>query len=569
MISNFLVLLPLLAPQAPPPDLGRVVDGACHWLRWRGRNPDGSYGKGALETAAALAAFAESPRAYREIDGPWIRDAVAWLFARQAPDGPIGVEEEDRGASTALAVGAFRSLEIAHHGPERERAEAFLKAKGISADDLLGRLFDGAPPVPGSTPEEARKAAEPFLAGRGSEGDWNGSVRETSRAAIFLSRCQKAILAGKKPGPAPPAAPPPAPKEAPSKEAIGAAIAKGASFLMGEREKDGLWGFGGRSDPGISGLCAAALLSLPTPRSKEVDEAIAKALSYLADSQDEDGAVSRGGIASYVTSVAIQAWVLSGEAKVRGNVERGQAFLKRIQADEGEGYSKDDRFYGGIGYGDDERPDLSNLNYALDALVASGLPKSDPAFANALVFLQRCQNRSESNGIEVKVAGDTIVAGNDGGASYFPGNSPAGTVALPDGRKVARSYGSMTYALLKGFLFAGLSKTDPRVQAAFDWVRKNWTLEENPGFDTGKDPRAGYQGYYYYLHTAARTLRLFGEEAVRDAAGASHDWKGELAARLLSLQRPDGSWKNDVDRWWEGHEALVTAYAILTLRECR
>ncbi|MGH7149077.1 MAG: hypothetical protein ACREIU_00185, partial [Planctomycetota bacterium] len=232
-------------------------------------------------------------------------------------------------------------------------------------------------------------------------------------------------------------------------------------------------------------------------------------------------------------------------------------------------YKEEDRFYGGIGYGDDERPDLSNLNYALDGLVASGLPSSEPAFAKALAFLQRCQNRSESNPTQVRVAGDTIVAGNDGGAAYFPGNSPAGTATLPDGRKVARSYGSMTYALLKGFLYAGLPKTDARVQAAFAWIGKNWTLEENPGFDTAKDPRAGYQGYFYYLHTAARTLLLFGEEKVVDASGAPHLWRGELAARLLSLQKADGSWMNDVDRWWEGHAALVTSYALLALKETR
>ena len=118
-------------------------------------------------------------------------------------------------------------------------------------------------------------------------------------------------------------------------------------------------------------------------------------------------------------------------------------------------------------------------------------------------------------------------------------------------------------------LFAGLPKTDPRVQAAFEWMRKNWTLEENPGFDTAKDPRAGYQGYFYYLHTAARTLRLFGEEKLKDASGASHDWRGEIAARLLSLQKADGSWVNDVDRWWEGQPSLVTSYALLTLKECR
>src|SRR5262249_40024550 len=118
-------------------------------------------------------------------------------------------------------------------------------------------------------------------------------------------------------------------------------------------------------------------------------------------------------------------------------------------------------------------------------------------------------------------------------------------------------------------LFAGVRKDDPRVRAAYDWIRKNWTLDENPGFDTAKDPRAGWQGYYYFLYTAARTLRAIGEPEVEDGAGKKNDWRGEISARLLSLQKPDGSWTNEVDRWWEGQPALVTSYALLALAQCR
>ena len=39
----------------------------------------------------------------------------------------------------------------------------------------------------------------------------------------------------------------------------------------------------------------------------------------------------------------------------------------------------------------------------------------------------------------------------------------------------------MTYAGLKSFLYAGVSKDDPRVKAAVEWVRKHYTVTENPG----------------------------------------------------------------------------------------
>ena len=96
------------------------------------------------------------------------------------------------------------------------------------------------------------------------------------------------------------------------------------------------------------------------------------------------------------------------------------------------------------------------------------------ALAKAVVFLQRTQNLRSSNDkktLKVKMGDETktITPDNDGGSAYYPGNSPAGYKTLPDGRLMPRSYGSMTYALLKSFVLAGLEKDDPRVVAAFDW----------------------------------------------------------------------------------------------------
>ena len=62
----------------------------------------------------------------------------------------------------------------------------------------------------------------------------------------------------------------------------------------------------------------------------------------------------------------------------------------------------------------------------------------------------------------------------------------------------------MTYALLKGLIFAGLSKDDPRMVAAWKWISAHYTLDVNPGFEASDDPTAGYQGLYYYFHTMAR-----------------------------------------------------------------
>lgn len=180
--------------------------------------------------------------------------------------------------------------------------------------------------------------------------------------------------------------------------------------------------------------------------------------------------------------------------------------------------------------------------------------------------MQRCQNRSESNDLELTVDGTTMASGNDGGSGYAPGDSKAGYITLRDGRKIPRSYGSMTYALLKGYLFAGLTQKDPRVQAAWEWLSKNYTLDVNPGFEGSSDPTAGYQGLFYYFITMSKALDLYGQRTVIDAAGREHDWRAELVGRVLSMQRQDGSWINsNAARWFEGNPVLATAYAMTTL----
>ena len=76
-------------------------------------------------------------------------------------------------------------------------------------------------------------------------------------------------------------------------------------------------------------------------------------------------------------------------------------------------------------------------------------------------------------------------------------------------------------------------------------------------------------GLYYYYVVMARTLDLMGEKEIVTADGKKHRWAEELAAQLLSLQRPDGSWVNEVDRWWEGSATLTTAYAVQALSICK
>ena len=125
-----------------------------------------------------------------------------------------------------------------------------------------------------------------------------------------------------------------------------------------------------------------------------------------------------------------------------------------------------------------------------------------------------------------------------------------------------RSYASMTYAGLKSFLYAGVSKDDQRVRAAMAWISNHYDLESNPGL--------GQQGLFYYYHVFGKTMNAMDENEITDAAGVKHDWRKDLTAQLAKRQKTDGSWTNAENsaRWYEGDPNLVTAYSLLALSYC-
>jgi len=120
--------------------------------------------------------------------------------------------------------------------------------------------------------------------------------------------------------------------------------------------------------------------------------------------------------------------------------------------------------------------------------------------------------------------------------------------------------GAMTYAGVKSYIYAGVSKNDPRVKAAWDWIRGHYTVAEHPGM--------GDTSLYYYYHTMAKTLDVYGQKKVQDTKGQSHDWQHDLAAQLAAAQHPDGSWFSSNSRYWENQPGLVTSYSLITLSYC-
>ncbi|HYH65764.1 MAG TPA: prenyltransferase/squalene oxidase repeat-containing protein [Urbifossiella sp.] len=344
-----------------------------------------------------------------------------------------------------------------------------------------------------------------------------------------------------------------------------AALAKKATaFLAKSQNEDGSWG-PAPNNRGVTGIVVTGLLRTGTGPDTEP---AAKGLRFIESlvNQKEGhiaGNDAKAGLINYTTSINVMALSAAGRAeKYRPVIGDAVKYLRAYQWDDARGKDANSDFYGGAGYaGDKSRPDLSNTAFFLEALKAAGVPSDDPAFRKAEVFVSRCQNlKSEHNGAA------WAAKNNDGSFIYTGANGGENRRTDGDGTKTDMGgYGSMTYAGVKSLIYAGVGKDDPRLKAALDWIKKNYTLDRNPGMPEANSQR----GLYYYYHTFAKTMDALGVDTFEDASGVKHDWRADLTAALASRQRPDGSWVNETDRWMEGDPNLVTGYALMALSYCR
>jgi squalene-hopene/tetraprenyl-beta-curcumene cyclase len=329
---------------------------------------------------------------------------------------------------------------------------------------------------------------------------------------------------------------------------IKAVVDKAAEYLRKTQSPDGSWS-AKTHGPGVTGIVVAGLLRHGYSTD---DPMVAKAMAYLEKSVKNDGGIYDDRLANYTTSVAMMAF---HEANKGGKYERiiqnASKFLKGLQT----GGDPKDVASGGVGYDGKSRPDLSNTQFFVDALLASGVPKDDPAVQNALRFITRCQNLP-GEGQDQAFARKAVGKDDEGGFTYTPIDPDDSKHKTPDGG--LRSLGGMTYGGLKSFLYAGVDKKDPRVQGAIKWIRLHYTLDENPGM--------GKSGLYYYYHTFAKAMVALGEDPFEDAKKVKHVWRRELLDALKKRQKADGSFVNEGDRaFGEADPNLATGFAILTL----
>lgn len=339
------------------------------------------------------------------------------------------------------------------------------------------------------------------------------------------------------------------------------AIDRGARFLLSQQNEAGWW-----SDPKHPALTALALTALhghPDDNyHRNPTKGMRKAYAFILGTQKEDGGFYVEGYANYNTAVSMMGLLTAHGAEFDAPLRTARGYLVGLQNDLGVKGKLDTPFDGGVGYGRRyPHSDLNNSLLALEAIYHSRRLVADTRTQHreldwkaAISFLQNCQNLPSHNR-GTNVAND---AANLGGFHYYPGFSQAGNVTNSlTGRVSLRSYGSASYAGLLSYVYADLDADDPRVTSVMNWLGNNYTLEENPGM--------GQQGLYYYFQLITKALTAANIDELTTRDGTTIHWRKDLARRIINLQKADGSWANDNNRWWETDPVLVTSYCVIAL----
>jgi squalene-hopene/tetraprenyl-beta-curcumene cyclase len=341
------------------------------------------------------------------------------------------------------------------------------------------------------------------------------------------------------------------------------AIDRGLAWLQTNQSPNGYWST--PDHPAVTALALTAFKGEPSGRFQKNEPAwLKRGYESVLSCAKPDGAIYQTNLPTYNTALSMMALLAANKPEYEPVLRKARQFLVGLQGDFGEPGQLDDVFDGGIGYGTKyPHSDMGNTLQALEALYYSRHLVQDKNLADAkdlnweaaIHFLQNCQNLPGQN----KQPWASDDARNKGGFIYYPGYSMAGAETnLATGRVALRSYGSISYGGLLSYIYANLKRDDPRVLAVFEWLRKNYTLDENPGM--------GPQGLYYYFHTMTKALTIYGVKDLELANGQKINWRKEVAMKLINLQQRDGSWVNEQHaRWWEKDPALVTSYAVLSL----
>ena len=338
---------------------------------------------------------------------------------------------------------------------------------------------------------------------------------------------------------------------------LSAATDRALNWLAGQQRPDGSW-----SDTNYPALTAMPLWAFARSAHPRKEAVTGRAVKFILSCVQTNGGIYReiagrkgGGLSNYNTAICMTALHATGDRSLAPVILSARTFLAGAQ------HTGDDVYDGGFGYDKSTGrayTDLLNSHWAATAmrltsdtedLRPAGERRAEIDWSRVVKFIERQQNSPES--------GDQA-----GGMAYNPTDPKAGTVTNREGVVFFRSYGSMTYAGLLSLIYADVSPEDVRVLSAYDWARRHWSLDENPGM--------GVEGLYFFYNVMTRALSAMQRDSVPMQDGTLLNWRAKVAEKLISLQRHDtqtgqGYWVNESNRYQENDKVLVTAYVLLAI----
>ena len=346
------------------------------------------------------------------------------------------------------------------------------------------------------------------------------------------------------------------------KVAIDAALERGVGWLLQQQEDDGGWHSqtyrnleGGT---GVTALVTRALVETPPPWWLQSRPAVRAGVRFEMAHVNAAGLVQdpeegAADLQLYATALLLEALSRRPELSSPDIVRRLSAGLQQAQRTERNGWSREDREYGGWGWDSPRREDrsvTSPANISITATVLKALSASqtisDETRAAALVFVERCQQRKQTGG--------------DGGFVFTPvGPHPlnkAGWSIDPNGVTQVRPYRTATCDGVIALRALGRDRDAPQVAAGWTWLRNAYAVE-----GAASDPRleAGRGGLDFY---EAAVLAALLEDF---ADSCPNDLPSQWAERLLRSQQPDGSWRNPQPGMREDDPLIATALSVLAL----
>ena len=335
------------------------------------------------------------------------------------------------------------------------------------------------------------------------------------------------------------------------------ALRKAARWLWSRQEADGGWHshtYGLlKSGQSLTPFVLDSLLEVPEDFYPKPRANVLRAIAFIRAHRQPTGALGTADrdipdYPNYATALAVSALCRARQPGWQAQIAPMILYLRLQQFTEQNGWEPQHPAYGAWGMGGDRRTppgtghvDLSMTRYVLDALRAAGVVDSDPAFARARVFVERCQNfdpqrpdQADGGFFFTTTEADTNKAGQDG--NHF------------------RSYGTTTADGILALLATGHPPTDQRVIAAKRWLTSHHRDMAVPGF-VGEAHQRWPRGLAFYY--SATSTKAF--QALKMNTGS------EVLEELRRAQRDDGSWANTENLVKEDDPLIATPFAVRVL----